>query len=156
MERRKVIWKIANQFEDWILKGTKTELGSTGKINLLTTETDMEPIPYYFESIDRNAIVVKPKKPFFDWLQSLFPEDDPRTEKTENNIYLIREMGSNEQIKKWIKKNFNQLFENELNDWYTDEAAWPQNRTYKMFEEWFDVEINSMILDIEEFPVTKI
>lgn len=115
----------------------------------------MEPVPYYFESIDRNAIIVKPKKPFFEWLNSVFPEDNAYHDKDENSIYLIREMDSNEEIRNWLKKNFGKLFENELNDWYTDEDKWPQHRTYKMFSEWFDVEIHSMVLDLEDFPISK-
>lgn len=115
----------------------------------------MKPIPYYYESINRNAILVQPKKPFFDWLNKIFKDEHPITEKEDNNIYLIREMDNNEDIKKWIKKNFDNLFINELNDWYTDESAWPTNRTYKMFSQWFDVEIHSIILDLEEFPVIK-
>jgi hypothetical protein len=116
---------------------------------------DIDPIPYFYEPIDRNAILVRPKKPFYGWLNKIFKEENPISEKEENNIYLIREMGSNEDIKKWIKKNFDNLFVNELNDWYTDESGWPTNRTYKMFCDWFDVEVHSMVLDLEEFPVTK-
>jgi hypothetical protein len=63
----------------------------------------MKPIPYYYESINRNAILVLPKKPFFDWLNEVFKDEHPITEKEDNNIYLIREMASNEDIKKWIK-----------------------------------------------------
>ncbi|MDK2979183.1 MAG: hypothetical protein PWP52_1897 [Bacteroidales bacterium] len=73
----------------------------------------------------------------------------------ENNICLIREMDSNEQILQWIKKNFDHIFLNELNNRCTDENVWPQKRIYKMFSEWFDIEINSMIIDLEDFPVTK-
>jgi hypothetical protein len=115
----------------------------------------MDPIPYYFDSINRNAILVRPKKPFYDWLNNLFKEHKPMASLEENNIYLIGEMDSNEHIKKWIKKNYDQLFVNELNGWYTDESGWPANRTYTMFCEWFDVEIHSMVLDLEEYPVTK-
>lgn len=115
----------------------------------------MDPIPYYYASINRNAILVRPKKPFFDWLNKTFKDEHPISDKEENNIYLIREMDSNEDIKKWIKKHFDNIFANELNDWYTDESGWPTKRTYKMFSEWFDVEIHSMVLDLEEFPVTK-
>jgi len=38
---------------------------------------DFEPIPYFYDSIDRNAIIVRPKEPFYDWLNSVFPEDKP-------------------------------------------------------------------------------
>jgi hypothetical protein len=115
----------------------------------------MEPIPYFYDSIDRNAIIVKPKQPFFDWLNQIFQDENPIMTLDENNIYLIREMDSNEQILQWIKKNFDHIFLNELNNWYTDENVWPQKRTYKIFAEWFDIEINSMIVDLEDFPVTK-
>ena len=116
---------------------------------------DFEPIPYFYDSIDRNAIIVRPKEPFYDWLNSVFPEDKPTSSKDENNIYLVREMDNNEAVLKWVRKNYEKIFINELNDWYTDEEGWPDNRTYKMFVEWFDIEICSMILDLEDFPVTK-
>lgn len=115
----------------------------------------MDPIPYYFESINRNAIIVKPKKLFYNWLNSVFPEDDQINEKDENNIYLIQEMDSNEEINRWIRLNFDMIFANELNDWYSDEDKWPKNRTYKMFSEWFEIEIHSMILDLEKYEITK-
>lgn len=115
----------------------------------------MDPIPYYYESIDRNAILVRPKKLFYDWVNKMFKKDKPISESDENNIYLIREMESNEEIRRWVKKNFDKIFVNELNDWCTDESGWPTNRTYKMFCDWFDVEVHSMVLDLEEFPVTK-
>lgn len=47
-------------------------------------------------------------------------------------LYLIREVDSNEAIHKWLKKNFDNIFINELNDWHTDEEVWPDNRTYKI------------------------
>jgi hypothetical protein len=115
----------------------------------------MEQIPYFYDSINRNAIIVRPKKPFFDWLLSVYPDEDPVMDKDENNIYLIREMDSNEQIRDWIKRNFDGLFMNELNDWYTDQLKWPENRTYKMFTDWFDIEFCSMVLDLEDADITK-
>jgi hypothetical protein len=115
----------------------------------------MEPIPYFYEPIDRNAILVRPKRPFFDWVNGLYPNDSAIDEKEECNIYLIREMGSNEDILKWMRKHFDELFTNELNDWCTDEDRWPKMRTYALFTAWFDVEVHSMVLDLEDGPVTK-
>lgn len=115
----------------------------------------MEPLEYYYDSINRNAILVKPKEPFFTWQNQVFPDEEPIHELDENNIYLIREMDSNETIKKWLKNNFDDVFTNELNDWSADKVTWPKNRNYKMFTDWFTIEIHSMVLDLEEFPVTK-
>ncbi len=80
----------------------------------------MSLIPEFYESIDRNAIIIRPKKPYFDWLNQVMPEEEPITENDENNIYLVREMESNEDVLKWVKKYFELIFINELNDLYTD------------------------------------
>lgn len=115
----------------------------------------MEPIPYFYEAIDRNAIIVRPLQPFYDWVNDVFRDDDPVTGKDENNIYLVREMDSNEEVLQWVKKNFDMIFVNELNDWNTDEEKWPVKRTFRMFQEWFSVEVCSMVLDLEEYGITK-
>ncbi|HNX21889.1 MAG TPA: hypothetical protein PKG88_05935 [Bacteroidales bacterium] len=114
----------------------------------------MEPIPYYYDPINRNAIVVHIKKPFYDWLISIEPQSSVQVE-MEGNIYLIKEKDSNEAIENWLKRNYDKIFQNELNDWYTNEIKWPQQRTFKMFKEWFDYKIISMVLDMEETEISK-
>jgi len=114
----------------------------------------IEPIPYFYDSINRNAIVVKPKQALFDWVNSIYPES-PVEAAHEGTVYLVKENDSNEAIEKWLKKNYDNIFQNELNNWHTDEKDWPQKRTYKQFTEWFDVEIHSMIVDLEETAITK-
>ncbi|MBK7085144.1 MAG: hypothetical protein IPH53_10935, partial [Flavobacteriales bacterium] len=59
------------------------------------------------------------------------------------------------EVERWVRKHFDELFVNELNDWCTDEERWPPGRTYKMFADWFTVEVHSMVLDVEEGPITK-
>jgi len=114
----------------------------------------MNFLVFLYESIDRNAIILRPKPPYYAWVNSLKDGRDV-DERDENNIYLIREMDSNEAIHRWVKRNFDKLFTNELNDWCTDENQWPQKRTFAMFSKWFDVEVASMILDLEDSEVTK-
>ena len=115
----------------------------------------MEPIPYFFESIDRNAILVRPRQPYIDWANRVFSDGHAFTGRDECNIYLIKEMASNEDVERWIRAHYDQLFVNELNDWCTDEACWPQTRTYAVFAAWFTVEVHSMVLDLEEDAITK-
>jgi len=114
----------------------------------------MEPIPYFYDGINRNAIVVKTKQPLFNWINLIYP-DSPVEATYQGTVYLIKEKDSNEAIEKWLKKNYDSIFQNELNDWHTDEKDWPQKRTYKQFTAWFDVEIHSMILDMEEAGIVK-
>lgn len=80
----------------------------------------MEPLEYYYEPINRNAFIVKPKAPFFNWRNEIFSDEEPMNELEENNIYLIREMPSNEDIMNWIRKNYKNILVNELNDWCAD------------------------------------
>lgn len=115
----------------------------------------MEEIPYYFKAINRLGFVVKPQKPFFDWLKYFYPEMDFSSPIKDYNFYLIREMDSNEEAMEWLEDNFDQIFSNELLDWNTNESIWPQNRTWKVFKEWFDVDICSMILDMEDDEIEK-
>jgi hypothetical protein len=37
----------------------------------------MEQIPVFFENVNRTALVIKPNKPYFDWLNSIedLPDD---------------------------------------------------------------------------------
>jgi hypothetical protein len=32
---------------------------------------------------------------------------------------------------------------------------WPENKTYKMFQEWFDVEFHSMVFDLLQSDIEK-
>jgi hypothetical protein len=113
-----------------------------------------EPIPYFYDSLNRNAIVIKPRQALFDWVNSIDP-DNPVTGIPEGTIYLVKERDSNEATQRWLAKHFDEIFKNELNNWYTDEKAWPVKRTYKQFKEWFEVEMHSMILDMEETEIEK-
>ena len=115
----------------------------------------MEPMTYFYESIDRNAILGRPRQPYIDWANKVYNDGHAFTGRDECNIYLVRERGSNEEVERWVRTHFDELFVNELNDWCTDEERWPPGRTYKMFADWFTVEVHSMVLDVEEGPITK-
>ena len=102
--------------------------------------------------INRHAIVIKPLQPFFDWLNALYPED-PVYEVDEPNIYLIDD--SIDDVEKWLKKKFDKFFILELYDWDSNKKKWPQKRSYKLFKQWFSVDISTMIYDMEHMPVYK-
>jgi hypothetical protein len=40
------------------------------------------------------------------------------------------------------------LFEVELEDWHRDPLDWPQERTAEIFDDWFDIEVHSMVWDL--------
>jgi hypothetical protein len=102
--------------------------------------------------IDRQAIILKPRKPFLDWINKFDPED-LITDLKDASTYLI----DNElfDLEKWLKKNYKTLFEMELDSWWTDQKDWPKKRTYKLFTEWFEITTSSVIYDLEHRPVSK-
>ncbi|MBD0375815.1 MAG: hypothetical protein ICV51_09325 [Flavisolibacter sp.] len=126
--------------------------------SILEDEEESEEDGFYnFQPayINRNAFIVKPLQPFLDWLKKTDENFDVTDAIDEHNIYLIGERDNNEVIEKWLKKNFDAIFQKELDDWCIDERLWPQNRTYKMFREWFTIEYHSMVYDLEDYPVDK-
>lgn len=120
----------------------------------LTTSNDNEYAPADFEDnyINRFAIVIKPLKPFADWLFNLNPEDE-YPEFKERSIYLVNDEIVDLEV--WLKKKFDKLFMFELDAWNTNKKEWPQKRTYKMFRQWFQVELSTMVFDMEKQPVSK-
>ncbi|MDP2068178.1 MAG: hypothetical protein Q8K04_04360 [Lutibacter sp.] len=107
----------------------------------------------YDESyINRHAIVLKPLQPFVDWYINLYPNEEV-PEFNESNIYLVNE--EIDDLELWLKKKFDKFFMLELGDWHLNKKEWPQKRNYKMFKEWFHVEVSTMIYDLVKEPVSK-
>jgi len=113
----------------------------------------MEPIPYYFDVVNRHAVVVKPRQPLLDWINALYP--DLTEDGSETTVYLVKSQFSLEDTEKWLKRHFKEIFDNELIDRHTDENDWPQKRTYKVFKEWFDTEIHEQVVDMEDESIRK-
>jgi hypothetical protein len=122
---------------------------------LLDDEEEDEMPPYILPVINRNAVIIKPKSPFFEWLRKIYFPEQPRQLQDERNIYLLPDYESEKEIKKYLKKNFDRIFCSELWGWNTDEKTWPANRTYKMFTEWFDVKIEYMLYDMANYGIER-
>ena len=110
--------------------------------------------------INRCAIILKYRKPAVAWINDADPHiDKPNIEMDSVNedrtVYLVHdEVGdSPSNIRQWIELNFAVLFENELEGWYTDPSLWPNNRGISTFDEWFDVEYHTVLVDTLEGPI---
>jgi hypothetical protein len=115
----------------------------------------MEPIPVFYDNVRRSALVIKPRKPFIDWLSKIDPEDENIDLSKDTDVYLLPDFEDIEQIEKWLKKNFDEIFCDQMNHWYIDESMWVEKRTFKMFKEWFDYSLHSMIWDTQEGSIKK-
>ena len=104
--------------------------------------------------LNRGAVILKYREPMVRWIHEADPynEDPGITAESltqERTVYLISEGEADGEhgVEKWVKANFRVLFENELEDWYTDSDLWPKKRTLAEFRRWFEVEYHSVIVD---------
>ncbi|WP_233874568.1 hypothetical protein [Paraburkholderia adhaesiva] len=110
---------------------------------------------------NRVVALIVPKAPFVAWINAADPAPANPTvtladAQEEPSAFLIPTSGTEDPDqpgKRWIQRNWKALFEHMLEDWYTDPALWPRNRTIKMFRDWCEIRIHSIVLDCGETPV---
>jgi hypothetical protein len=101
--------------------------------------------------VNRAAVLLKCKEPFIRWVNESDPYDNNpgltlKNVNEDRTVYLIRDDDA-ENLDKWISLNFKVLFESELEGWYTDESLWPSKISKKVFNEWFEVECHTVLVD---------
>jgi hypothetical protein len=109
-----------------------------------------------FPSINRSLFVIRLKQPYVDWANAL--PDRSGTELESPHIledlnedapaYLVPEIADYSEIDLSLDKMWIVLFEEMLSGWTTDEGLWPKKRTRKMFKEWFEITVHSLIKDL--------
>jgi hypothetical protein len=109
--------------------------------------------------INRAAIILRSKAPMLEWINASDPYDDNPQNRIEDfnrdrivSLISDHEADDDKALTRWIKANYQTLFEAELEGWYTDESLWPQKRTFKLFQEWFVVECHSVFEDMVGTP----
>ena len=106
------------------------------------------------KTINRTVIVVTPKKPFIDWVNS-FEDGGAKLKPTlvNHTAYLIPEKYDELNYENFLKNNFNFIFEEELNSWMTDPDLWPQDRDFKTFLDWFVIGACDTVIDLSDEPI---
>jgi len=104
--------------------------------------------------INRGSIIVRPKQPYMDWAAQLDDSEILPDIEGEQTIYLIPDFDDDIEATEILAKCFDIIFEAELNGWHTDESAWPKNRTFAMFREWFDFKFHSVVEDLCDYDIT--
>jgi len=86
-------------------------------------------------SINRQIAIIKPMKPYVDWINELPGSDEPYNIESLSNdctALLLPQFDYQDESHKFIEKIYKRLFEIELDSWSTDKKAWPKNRTYNL------------------------
>lgn len=101
--------------------------------------------------IDRAIAIIRPKQPMLDWINAYPDAHEPISleEITDDcTTVLIPDYEDIEDAQRFIRLHYPEIFETELDQWYTDQAYWPAERDIRLFHAWFEVEFHSMIIDL--------
>jgi hypothetical protein len=103
--------------------------------------------------VKRAAITVTPKKPYITWANAIDDDGVKIGEDflPEGRVYLIGDVADIIPFDRdvIVRPYFKAIFEEELNSWHRRESEWPSSRTYETFLRWFEVEVHSMVLDLQ-------
>jgi hypothetical protein len=106
-------------------------------------------------TINRWALVVRFKEPYLRWAAGLDEKapDDAASMKTAISVYLIPEDPNRDEDNPPLEEYYGQIFTQELEAWWTDEARWPAKRDLATFQEWFEVTAESIVTDLGTGPI---
>jgi hypothetical protein len=107
--------------------------------------------------LNRAALILRYKQPFVDWINAADPAPTSHTltlaeVNQERTVYLV-EVEDEDELAEWLARHHEELFEEELNGWYTDPALWPHDRSLKMLHEWCSFELHTVFVDTGESPL---
>ena len=102
-------------------------------------------------TVNRAAILVRPKEPYLAWAAGLDDADPDVVEVLRNktSVYLVAQDPEGRQESAPIEGYSQIIFEAELEAWYRDASTWPSPRDHATFLEWFEVEAESIVRDLE-------
>ena len=104
------------------------------------------------EPLNRIALLVTPKRRFMEWANRLPDTGEPlRPEELPSlgTVYLIAGGALSPDLQEMIDVYREELFEEFLASWVTDESQWPANRTSHTFRDWFSVELIESVTDLD-------
>ncbi|MCD6389484.1 MAG: hypothetical protein J7L69_08730 [Desulfobulbaceae bacterium] len=106
------------------------------------------------KTINRTVLFVTPKQPYVDWANS-FDDGGPQfsADRDRGTAILIPDTYDEYNYENWVKKNWREIFEQELEAWMVDTDCWPEKLTYKMFKQWFTVLVADTVIDLGRKPI---
>ena len=105
--------------------------------------------------LNRSAVIVRPKKPFLDWVRAVDYDDAPEVtlDQMDATLYLVPDYEDPADAEKVLRRVCEEIFCRELEGWYTDVAVWPKDRSLKVFKQWFDVQHHAVVEDVGRGPI---
>jgi hypothetical protein len=70
----------------------------------------------------------------------------------EHTVHLV-EVEDEGELDDWLAHHHEELFEEELQGWYTDPALWPRDRSLQTLREWCSFELHTVVVDAGASPL---
>jgi hypothetical protein len=108
--------------------------------------------------VNRSILIIRPKQPYLDWINQVEDKDikwEMSDINDEPSVYLLSEFDDELSARRSLKKNFKLIFERELEGWNRDPGNWVKPITYKLFQDWFDIELGSEIIDLGKGEIER-
>lgn len=102
------------------------------------------------KAVNRSALLVAAKPPFYEWARSLGVQDDLEDDSLDPTIYLIDTFDDEDELTELLSQSYDEIFQLELSVWEEDDSLWPEDRSFDTFLDWFDVIPSRLALDIAE------
>ncbi len=102
--------------------------------------------------VDRMVVILRPTQAFLDWVNSHAQNENEKVTlnalQEDCTALLIPPFDTLPDAEEYLENSFAEIFENELEGWFIDPSYWPENRTYKLFNEWFNIDFHSLAFDL--------
>ena len=109
-------------------------------------------------TINRCVILIRPKKRYYEWGNNLEKTEEQHVEEGSfGNAYLLKELdsGTKEEVRKALKKHWRRIADEEFVSWWTVEDDWPQLKSIKDFELYFEWNFTEIVFDLENTDLIR-
>lgn len=102
------------------------------------------------KSLNRGALLVRPREPYLKWVASLDGDTPLAAEALTGrvSVYLVSDPEALDEESPDVTPYFKEIFHEELAAWSLDEDQWPTQRDLKVFRGWFAVTAQSIVVDL--------
>ena len=105
------------------------------------------------ELVNRSVVIVKPKQPYLEWAKKDdaegLAEEVFEGLREEPHVYLLPDWEDTASREEVLQDYWPVVFEAMLEGWVTVESMWPKGRSFEMFHEWFEIQMMSMLADLD-------
>lgn len=115
---------------------------------------DMEDDFFDQSLLDSVAILVRPRQPFIDWMNKVYPEDNFELKDfAAYNTYLVADDDiaiEEEELEQLVFENYKEIFETELNSAIIETDEWPEEVSFELFKDWFEYLVSAQVFNLNQ------